>query len=76
MDEPELAIPAKPTQARIGDFDELLHDWYALTYVLNNLTRGLGLADAYPFVLGAPVIEKLRFICAVMVKSEASAAAH
>jgi hypothetical protein len=33
-----------------------------LTYVLNNLNRGLGLADSYPFVLSAPVVEKLRFI--------------
>jgi hypothetical protein len=68
-DEPALAIPAKPTQARIGDFDQLVNEWYALTYVLNNLTRGLGLADAYPFVLSGPVIEKLRFVCATMVNA-------
>jgi hypothetical protein len=30
--------------------------------VLNNLNRGLGLADSYPFVLSARVIDKLRFI--------------
>jgi hypothetical protein len=30
--------------------------------VLNNLNRGMGLPDAYPFVLSAPAIEKLRFI--------------
>jgi hypothetical protein len=66
-DEPALAIPAKPSQARIGDFDQLVGEWYALTYVLNNLTRGLGLKDAYPFVLSGPVIEKLRFICSAMV---------
>jgi hypothetical protein len=30
--------------------------------VLNNLNRGLGLADSYPFVLSAPVVEKLKFI--------------
>jgi hypothetical protein len=29
---------------------------------LNNLNRGLGLADSYPFVLSPRVIEKLRFI--------------
>ena len=33
-----------------------------LTYVLNNLNRGLGLSDSYPFVLSPPVIDKLRFI--------------
>jgi hypothetical protein len=30
--------------------------------VLNNLNRGMGLADAYPFVLSAPAIEKLGFV--------------
>ena len=32
------------------------------TYLLNNLNRGLGLPDGYPFVLSTPVIEKLRFV--------------
>jgi hypothetical protein len=65
-DEPSLAIPAKPAQARIDDFDQLVSEWKSLTYVLNNLTRGLGLQDAYPFVLGGPVTQKLRFVCSVM----------
>jgi hypothetical protein len=30
--------------------------------VLNNLSRGLGLPDSYPFVLSQPAIGKLRFI--------------
>jgi hypothetical protein len=41
----------------------LIEEWKTLTYVLNNLTRGLGLADAYPFVLSATIVEKLRFVC-------------
>jgi hypothetical protein len=65
-DEPALALPARPPLARIEDFNSLVTDWTALTYVLNNLTRGLGLADAYPFVLSTPVIDKLRFVCASM----------
>jgi hypothetical protein len=65
-DEPALSIPARPSLARIEDFDSLVTDWSALTYVLNNLTRGLGLADAYPFVLSTPVIDKLRFVCSSM----------
>jgi hypothetical protein len=65
-DEPALAVPAKPSPARIGDFDQLVGEWYALSYVLNNLTRGLGLPDAYPFVLSTPVVEKLRFVCKAM----------
>ena len=67
-DEPSLAIPDKPVLARVGDFDQLLKEWSSLTYVLNNLTRGLGLADAYPFVISAPVIEKLRFVCQSMTR--------
>ena len=68
-DEPALAIPAKQPNARIGDFDQLISEWKVLTYVLNNLTRGLGLPDAYPFVLSAAVVEKLRFVCTSMVDS-------
>jgi hypothetical protein len=40
----------------------MLDHWFAVTYVMNNLNRGLGLADAYPFVLSAPAIAKLRFV--------------
>ena len=39
--------PARRTAA----FDRLMASWFPLTYVLNNLNRGLGLPDAYPFVL-------------------------
>jgi hypothetical protein len=65
-DEPALSIQSRPTPAEVENFDVLVNDWFALTYVLNNLTRGLGLADAYPFVLSATVIEKLRFVCRTM----------
>ena len=34
----------------------------SLTYLLNNLSRSLGQPDAYPFVLSAPAVEKLRFV--------------
>jgi hypothetical protein len=43
-------------------FDELIDDWFAMTYLLNNLNRSLGHGDAYPFVLSTPAIEKLRFV--------------
>jgi hypothetical protein len=60
-EEPKLATPADPLQPG-ADFDRMVDEWMALTYILNNLNRGLGLADSYPFVLSAPVIEKLRFV--------------
>ena len=43
-------------------FDRLIASWYPVTYLLNNLNRGLGIADAYPFVLSPPAVEKLRFV--------------
>ena len=43
-------------------FDQLVRAWIPLTYVLNNLNRGLGLGDSYPFVLSTTIIAKLRFI--------------
>ncbi|NOT45375.1 MAG: hypothetical protein HOP14_12300, partial [Acidobacteria bacterium] len=33
-----------------------------LTYAVNSLNRGLGLADAYPFVLPPAAVDKLRFV--------------
>ena len=43
-------------------FDELVESWFPLTYMLNNLNRGLGQPDAYPFILSPPAVEKLRFV--------------
>lgn len=43
-------------------FDRLISGWFTLTYVLNNLNRGMGVVDAYPFVLSPPAIDKLRFV--------------
>lgn len=49
-------------QSAAGAFDRMIDAWFPLTYVINNLNRGLGLPDGYPFVLSPPVINKLRFI--------------
>jgi len=43
-------------------FDQIINDWLSVTFLLNNLSRGLGQKDLYPFVLSQPVIEKLRFV--------------
>jgi hypothetical protein len=45
-----------------NDFDTMIARWIELTHVLNNLNRGLGQPDSYPFVLSIPVVEKLRLI--------------
>jgi hypothetical protein len=61
-DEPSLKPDPKMAAGRSSSFDKMLEGWFALTYVLNNLNRGMGLADAYPFVLSDAVVEKLWFI--------------
>ncbi len=53
------AAPGDPIARPFGD---LIASWYPLTYALNSLSRGLGVADVYPFVVSAPAVEKLRFI--------------
>ena len=62
-DEPVLRpTPAPFRGCRSESFDAMIERWFPLTYVLNNLNRGLGLLDGYPFVLSSPAIEKLRFV--------------
>jgi hypothetical protein len=60
-DEPVMEKqPLKPAHRQL--FDEIISNWFPLTYALNCLNRGMGLADAYPFVLPQPAIDKLRFV--------------
>jgi hypothetical protein len=58
--EPALKLlkPEVPTTA----FSRLINSWFSVTYLLNNLNRGLGRPDGYPFILSDAVIEKLRFV--------------
>jgi hypothetical protein len=61
-DEPALAnVPAVAGRRR-QTFDRVIDSWFPVTYALNNLNRGLGLPDGYPFVLSTPAIDKLRFV--------------
>jgi hypothetical protein len=59
-DEPSLKTAGH--ERPLGPFEHKIEAWFPLTFVLNNLNRGLGLPDGYPFVLSAPVIDKLRFV--------------
>jgi len=59
-DEPTLQ--SAPTTASAVEFDSMIENWFPLTYALNSLNRGLGLSDAYPFVLSAAAIAKLKFV--------------
>ena len=59
-DEPALSSTMQTTAAM--PFEHMMEHWYSLTYVLNNLNRGLGLPDGYPFVLSPSVVAKLHFV--------------
>jgi hypothetical protein len=63
--DPTIKVVPDPKRVKWKPFEEVIDAWFPLTYVLNNLNRGLGQGDAYPFVLSTPVIEKLRFIHSV-----------
>ncbi|MEO8297561.1 MAG: putative zinc-binding metallopeptidase [Burkholderiales bacterium] len=55
------------TQAE--DFLRLMQGWMELTGVLNELSRSMGLADFYPFVLARPAVRKLLFVHQVVSRA-------
>src|SRR3984893_11571545 len=61
-DEPTAPTIPEPLSPQRAAFQDLIDSWFPLTYVLNNLNRGLGHADAYPFVLSPSAIAKLKFV--------------
>jgi hypothetical protein len=71
-DEPVLREVARRAGSPSASFDRLIDSWFPLTYVLNSLNRGLGLQDAYPFVLSTAVIAKLRFVHATVAAASAA----
>jgi hypothetical protein len=72
-DEPALLRPPLRAGSPAALFDRLIDSWFPVTYVLNNLNRGLGLPDAYPFVLSPPAVDKLRFVHDTVIAAAASA---
>lgn len=65
-------LEVDPKLIRRRRFEAVIDAWFSVTYVLNNLNRSLGQQDAYPFVLSAPTIEKLRFVHQVVENQQAS----
>lgn len=47
---------------RAYEISQLVDAWLPIAFALNSLNRCLGMADAYPFVLGPGVVAKLGFI--------------
>ncbi|WP_050476217.1 zinc-binding metallopeptidase family protein [Herbaspirillum rhizosphaerae] len=64
--EQKLTIGASPVDA--ASFEELISEWFALTYVLNSLNRSIGMPDSYPFTLSTPVLEKLKFVHGIVMQ--------
>jgi hypothetical protein len=58
------------------DFDGVLENWFPLTYALNELNRGMGLLDVYPFTLSDRAIGKLHFIHQVVTQTRANNAVN
>jgi len=55
--------PGRVTPIHSSDeFSAMIGNWIALTCVLNNLNRSMGMQDAYPFALSEPALAKLRFV--------------
>jgi hypothetical protein len=57
--------PGLMEQAQADDparFLSLLNAWLKLTSALNELSRGMGQPDFYPFVLPRPAVWKLYFV--------------
>jgi len=53
---------SQPDQPGSGRFLNFLNSWTQLTAVMNELSRAMGLADFYPFVLSQRAVAKLHFV--------------
>jgi hypothetical protein len=73
-DEPTALAISEPVAKKAVGFDDLMDSWFPLTYALNNLSRGLGHADAYPFVLSPDAVAKLRFVDEVIGRARLASA--
>lgn len=60
--DPTLRAIPDPVDDEPEPFEDLMDGWFPLTYLLNNLNRGLGLPDGYPFVLTPAAVGKLKFV--------------
>jgi hypothetical protein len=59
----------KADDAEANSFLPFINSWVRLTAVLNELSRGMGLADFYPFVLSRRAVAKLQFVQMVIAQN-------
>ena len=55
-----------PNEVHAERFLRFLNSWIAISAVMNEMSRGMGAPDFYPFALPRPVISKLHFITVVI----------
>ena len=58
---------------RLENFDDIISIWLPLVFAMNSINRSMGLPDLYPFVIPLKVIEKLKFIHEVCLRSRQDA---
>jgi hypothetical protein len=49
-----------------SSFDTMIEMWLPLSWALNMVNRSMGKPDLYPFVLPAPMLEKMRFVHSIV----------
>jgi hypothetical protein len=59
---PQRSVAVDPFGRPAPDFQAMVQHLVPLTLLLNNLTRSLGQADAYPFALAGRALAKLQFV--------------
>jgi hypothetical protein len=52
---------------------QIIDAWLPLTFAVNSLNRSMGHPDLYPFIVSAPVVEKLQFIHDIVQASRVNA---
>jgi hypothetical protein len=67
LDTTQIVTTGISKDASVAQFkDALIKEWLPLSQYLNATCRSLGEADAYPFILSPPAVEKLAFVHAVI----------
>ncbi|MCW2795487.1 putative zinc-binding metallopeptidase [Nocardioides sp.] len=66
----EYGLTAVASPATFSSFRDLVVGiWVPLTAALNMINRSMGKEDLYPFVIPAPVLDKLEFVAALAPRS-------
>ncbi len=71
----DVASPVDEENIGQQEFLELINGWMELTGVLNEMSRSMGVADFYPFVLSRTAVRKLYLVHRVIRKASQDQAA-